>query len=360
VEETVKKGRVQRLFMWTCFRCKHTDQEMWRDIYPLKQWVSCTKCGLVTQKTLSTTRYQERNLIRDSCYGGIYRGYDAVEKRDCAIKKNEMKLVAAQTRIGTNAHVAEDIFKEIEYHFKVNPKDPLKTPGILQIYDVYDDEKYHYLVLEWADAGELFEFVVQNFQQPASAFLENKQAIDNWKKSIQQMFLEICLGVKKIHSEGIVHRDLSLENLLLIKNKDYVNRKLPKLRPVICDFGLAAEEQKEFTDSVGKLGYMSPECWHGRYNGKKNDIWCMGIILVMMMIGAPPYSKIGDKAFRYLYSGEKHVRYLFKQYRRDHLVPEHAYKVLAGIFTEETNRMTIDQLLETKYCRNAPFYAKYS
>jgi len=354
--ETVKKGRVQRLFMWTCFRCKHTDQEMWRDIYPLKQWVSCTKCGLVTQKTLSTTRYQVRNLIRDSCYGGIYRGYDAVEKRDCAIKRNSLVLVEAKTRINTNDHVAEDIFKEIKYHFMVSPKDARRTPGILQMYDEYSDETYHYLVLEWADKGELFEYVVQNFQQPPSAFLQNKRAIGKWKVHMQQMFHEICLGVKNIHSKGIVHRDLSLENLLLIENKDYVRGKTPKVRPVICDFGLATEDQKEgFRDSVGKLGYMSPECLTGRYDGKKNDIWCLGIILVMMMIGAPPYTKSGDKAFRYLVSGPKWVRYLFKQYRRDHLVPEDAYPVLSGIFTDQKHRMTIDQVLETKYCQTAPF-----
>jgi len=357
--EIVTKGRVQRLFMWKCFRCKQTDHQMWRDTYPLKLWVSCTKCGLVTQKTLSTTRYQLRNLVRDSCYGGIYRGYDAVEKRDCAIKRNALAQMRAKKRINTNDQVAEDISKEIKYHFLVSPKESTITPGILQIYDEYSDDTYHYLVLEWADKGELFEHVVQNFQQPA--FIRNERAIRKWKVGMQQMFYEICLGVKKIHSEGIVHRDLSLENLLLIENKDYVGGKMPKLRPVICDFGLATEDQPHgFRDSVGKLGYMSPECMNGRYNGKKNDIWCLGIILVMMMIGAPPYGKLGDKAFRYLMSGRRAMKYLFHQYKRDHLIPELAYKVLFGIFIDQRRRMTIDQILETEYCRTARFPAYHN
>jgi len=355
-DEIVTKGRVQRLFMWKCFRCKQTDHEMWRDIYPLKMWVSCTKCGLVTQKTLSTTRYQLRNLVRDSCYGGIYRGYDAVMKRDCAIKKNALAQMEAKTRINSNDPVAEDIFKEIKYHFIVSPKDSQITPGILRIYDEYDDDTFHYLVLEWADKGELFEHVVQNFQQ--HEFIRNERAIRKWQASMQQMFYEICLGVKRIHSEGIVHRDLSLENLLLIENKDYVRGKMPKLRPVICDFGLATEDQPHgFRDSVGKLGYMSPECMSGGYNGKKNDIWCLGIILVMMMIGAPPYGKLGDKAFRYLMGGRRAMKYLFSQYKRDHLIPELAYKVLHGIFIDQKRRMTIDQILATDYCRTARFPA---
>jgi len=352
--EIVKKDRVQRLFMWKCFRCKHTDQEMWRDIYPVKQWVSCIRCGLVTQKTLSTTRYHLRNLIRDSCYGGIYRGYDAVEKRDCAIKKNDLAQVKAKTRRGTNESVAEDIFEEMKHHFAICPDDSIVTPGILRIYDQYEDETHHYLVLEWADKGELFEHVVQTFQQPS--FLTNKRAIDRWRIDIKQMFYEICLGVKKIHSEGIVHRDLSLENLLLIENKNYVRKKMPKLRPVICDFGLAAKDRVgAFRDSVGKLGYMSPECLSARYDGKKNDIWCLGIILVMMVMGAPPYSKVGDKAFRYLTRGPKAMRYLFSQYQRAQLFPEEVYPLLTGIFVAQNRRLTIEQVLETEFCKTAPF-----
>jgi len=352
--EVVKKKRVQRLFMWSCFRCKNSDQDMWRDIYPLKQWVSCTKCGLVTQKTLSKTRYHVRNLIRDSCYGGIYRGYDAVRKRDCAIKKNDLAQVEQKVRKGTNDHVAEDIFTEIKLHFAISPTDTIVTPGILRIYDQYEDETFHYLVLEWADKGELFEHVVQNFQQPN--FLRNERAIAKWKQQMQQMFHEICLGVKKIHNEGIVHRDLSLENLLLIENKNYVRGKMPKLRPVICDFGLASVDRRRgFTDSVGKLGYMSPECLAGRYDGKKNDIWCLGIILVMMMIGAPPYSKVNDRAFQYLMGGKKPMKYLFRQYKRDHLIPEIAYEVFCGIFIAQDHRMTIEQILDTKYCRTVQF-----
>jgi len=352
--EIVNKARVQRLFMWKCFRCQHSDQEMWRDIYPLKQWVSCIRCGLVTQKTLSTTRYHLRNLIRNSCYGGIYRGYDAVEKRDCAIKKNDLAQVKAKIRVGTNESVAEDIFEEIKHHFAICPNDSIVTPGILRIYDQYEDEAHHYLILEWADKGELFEHVVQTFHQPS--FLNNKHAIDRWKIDIKQMFYEISLGVKKIHSEGIVHRDLSLENLLLIKNKNYDKIKMPRLRPVICDFGLAVKDRAgSFHDTVGKLGYMSPECLRGRYNGKKNDIWCLGIILVMMIMGAPPYGKLGDKPFGYLIRGPKAMRYLFTQYQRAQLFPEDVYPLLSGIFVEQRRRFTIEQVLETKYCKTAPF-----
>merc|ERR1719233_1042080 len=124
----VKPHRIQRLFKWSCFRCPNSDREMWRDIYPLKNWVCCMKCGLVTQKTLSTTQYHLRKLIRDSCFGGIYFGYDAENNRDCAIKKNELAMVKAKLRKGTENPVAEDIEKEIKYHNIVCPKNSKVTP----------------------------------------------------------------------------------------------------------------------------------------------------------------------------------------------------------------------------------------
>merc|ERR1711972_1243522 len=116
------------------------------------------------------------------------------------------------------------------------------------------------------------------------------------------MFYEICLGIKTHHDLNIAHRDLSLENVLLIENK---NRKKnePRLWPRICDFGLAIENKPRHYDTVGKVSYMSPECNAGGYEGKANDIWCLGIMLFMMMIGAPPYGAIGDKAFGYLVDG---------------------------------------------------------
>jgi len=349
----VKPNRVQRLFKWSCFRCNNSDRGMWRDVYALKQWVCCMRCGLVTEKTLSTTRYYLRNLLRDSCYGGIYRGYDALEQRDCAIKKNEIAQVNSKMRKGTESVVAEDIFKEIKYHSMVSPKDSGISPGILRIYDEYKDETDHYIILEFADKGELFEHVVSNFAKPKALF--DQQAIAEWKESMKQMFFEICLGIKKIHNEGIVHRDLSLENLLLIENQNYVKGKMPRLRPVICDFGLATKDQKMFRESVGKIGYMSPECANGRYNGKANDIWCLGIIFVMMMMGAPPYGKIDDKAFRYLIGGERRMKYLFQQYKRDHLIPQDAYEIMLGIFVRQKDRLTVEQILNTEYCRTAPY-----
>jgi serine/threonine protein kinase len=153
-----------------------------------------------------------------------------------------------------------------------------------------------------------------------------------------------------------VHRDLSLENVLVITNKAYVRGKTPKLRPCICDFGLAVESnEKNLTRKVGKWSYMSLECWQGNYNGKANDIWTLGVMLTMMLIGAPPYAQILDRAYELYGKDTKSLKSLFRQYKRDHMIAEDVYEVLDGISSKESDRMTIDQVLATKYCQNAPY-----
>jgi len=84
-------------------------------------------------------------------------------------------------------------------------------------------------------AADLSKFLgAGKFREPG--FLTSKTATKKWQIEMQNMFYEICLGIK---DQNIVHRDLSLENVLLVSNPE-------------------------------------PECHAGGYDGKANDIWCLG------------------------------------------------------------------------------------
>jgi len=359
VEELeVEPHRVQRPFKWKCVRCANDDKDMWRDIYKLKNWVCCLTCGLVTVKTLSDTRYNFRNLIKDSTFGGIHYAYDAVKNRDVAIKKSELQFVKMKKRKRDKQKVAEDVENEIEIHRSVCSEIKGNSYGLLMIYDEYRDGEHCYMVLEWADGGELFEYVNQNFNKKEK-FWEDRVAIESWKLEMQQMFYEICLGVERLHGMDIVHRDLSLENVLLIKNENYKERGMPKLRPCVCDLGLAVKNRgriKGPNTSVGKKTYMSIKCCHGDYDGKANDVWTLGVMLTMMLIGAPPYNAYSDEAYKIYIGSIDNRKLLFKLYKRGQLVTEEAHEVLAGICKEEEKeRLSIDQVLASKYCDDAPY-----
>ena len=85
-----------------------------------------------------------------------------------------------------------------------------------------------------------------------------------------------------MHSHGILHRDLSLGNLLLTKNMDVK----------IADFGLATKlkipSEKHYT-MCGTPNYISPEiATHGPH-GLESDVWSLGCMLYTFLVGKPPF-----------------------------------------------------------------------
>lgn len=110
-------------------------------------------------------------------------------------------------------------------------------------------------------------------------------------------FIQIIEGVRYLHSLGIAHMDLKLENILL-------NNLENKIK--IIDFGTSCFFKKgnETIYNKGLKGtecYMSPEIWKGAYMSDKVDIWCCGIILFNIIYNRPPWSvakEYEDKTYR--------------------------------------------------------------
>ena len=87
---------------------------------------------------------------------------------------------------------------------------------------------------------------------------------------------------------GIIHRDLKPENVLL-RDKD----KTSKIK--IIDFGTSAiYNNKTLTMMAGTVIYMAPEVIKKKYSTKA-DIWSIGVILYVMLIGKPPFSGFGEE-----------------------------------------------------------------
>ena len=143
--------------------------------------------------------------------------------------------------------------------------------NIIRMYDViiYGDRVF--LTMEWTTHGDMRKYV--NRQGP----LGSQQARD--------FFGQTLSGLAELHRHNIVHLDLKLENLLL----DY------KLRVKISDFGCARVQiEKAFTKPCGSYAYGAPELISGQpYDGKKTDVWSMGVILFAMVVQRLPYSDNG-------------------------------------------------------------------
>ena len=85
-----------------------------------------------------------------------------------------------------------------------------------------------------------------------------------------------------LHSNGIVHRDLKLENILLDNN---LNLK-------VCDFGFATSKHVNKLKSFrGTYTYMAPEIKEGKeYDGTKADIFSTGVVLFIIVQGIFPFT----------------------------------------------------------------------
>ena len=152
----------------------------------------------------------------------------------------------------------------------------LSDPGhshILNLRQLFDNDDMVFMVMDFSPDGELFNYVVS---QPGGR-LPEAQAKD--------FFVQLIKAVCYMHGRGIVHRDMSLENVLLG----------PENRLRVIDFGLAADRwsrppcQQIDPDRVGKTGYMSPECYANLPIDERSDLWCLGVMLFMMLFGVPPY-----------------------------------------------------------------------
>lgn len=98
-------------------------------------------------------------------------------------------------------------------------------------------------------------------------------------------FQQIICGLEHLHGQGICHRDLKLENLLLDSNG-----VAPLLK--ICDFGHSKSRHNSVANStVGTTSYMAPEVirCEAAYDGFKADVWSAGVALYIMLVGWYPF-----------------------------------------------------------------------
>ncbi|XP_041971272.1 uncharacterized protein LOC121727461 [Aricia agestis] len=144
----------------------------------------------------------------------------------------------------------------------------LRHPHIVRLYQVMESSHTLYLVTEYAPNGEIFDHLVSRGRMPES--------------EAARAFAQMVAAVGYCHANGVVHRDLKAENLLLDK---HMNIKL-------ADFGFSNEYTvgSPLSTWCGSPPYAAPELFEGRqYDGPKADIWSLGVVLYVLVCGALPF-----------------------------------------------------------------------
>lgn len=194
--------------------------------------------------------------------------------------KKQQKIGGRASRVATQARAAR-IQRELEIHSKLP-----RHPHIVPCYEVFSGTKRSHLVLGLCRGGTLLDSVcsgTRSLGEPAAA-------------RIARQVLE---AIRFLHLHGVVHRDLKLENLLLVAEATEDD-----FRVQLSDFGSARYFksitqhhpdhflEREATAHVGTLAYMAPEQHTGGTADAALDMWSFGIVLAALCTGRHPLREV--------------------------------------------------------------------
>ncbi|KAF1778532.1 Calcium/calmodulin-dependent/calcium-dependent protein kinase [Phytophthora cactorum] len=178
-------------------------------------------------------------------------------------------------------------------------------------------------------------------------FLSGVDGSKRLQESVAQIYLvDVLSGLRFLHSHGIAHRDVSLENILLRHG-----------HAVIADFGLCVQDTSVSSGSptgsgfrceemVGKNYYMAPEIvMRERYDPRRADIWSAGIAFFILLTSSPPFERAdpSDPGFRYV--AKRGIKAVFTAWGLGQEVSEPMQDLLARMLcVDPEERITMEEI----------------
>src|SRR5260370_905028 len=201
--------------------------------------------------------YRIESLIARSGMAYIYRATDLNTGQAVAIKIPHPEMEADPV-LYDRFHCEEEIGKKMDH------------PGVMKVLSD-EDRSQVYMVMEWVDGRLLRKIIAENVKLPP------ERAIT--------IAVGICDALDYIHSHGVVHRDLTPENIM-VDDEDRIK---------LIDFGIAGQEGArrltfaKLSQVMGTPDYISPEQVRGKRGDGRSDIYALGVMLYEMLTGKTPF-----------------------------------------------------------------------
>eukprot|EP01097_Dermamoeba_algensis_P006164 TRINITY_DN3879_c0_g1_i1.p1 TRINITY_DN3879_c0_g1~~TRINITY_DN3879_c0_g1_i1.p1 ORF type:complete len:324 (-),score=73.08 TRINITY_DN3879_c0_g1_i1:178-1149(-) len=200
--------------------------------------------------------FQLLRVLGQGSYATVVLAADLKTARKVAVKCFSKKTVRP-------CHLAQEL--EAFRLIQLNPH-----PNVVECYEVLEDEENVFMVQEYLPHGDLLAYMSTQ-----------RNGLD--EADVKNIFRGITYGVAHLHSIGLVHRDLKLENVALDFNGN----------PKLIDFNLSCRWQPDQLQSrcCGSIGYCAPEVLLKRpYIGPEVDAWSMGVVLYLLSYGVFPFA----------------------------------------------------------------------
>ncbi|HHQ8877602.1 TPA: PASTA domain-containing Ser/Thr kinase PrkC [Clostridioides difficile] len=207
--------------------------------------------------TILGNRYEIIRKIGDGGMAFVYEAKDRLLNRTVALKVLRPEFVDDDEFLTKFKREAEAVAS-------------LSHPNIVNVYDVGEDGKVHYIVMEFVDGKNLKEIIQDE------GILDEYTALDITK--------QIAMALSAAHKKGIIHRDIKPHNIL-ISNEGRVVK--------VADFGIAKAVSNSTMTNIGSIigsvHYFSPEQAKGKFVTNNADLYSLGIVLYEMLIGKVPF-----------------------------------------------------------------------
>ena len=262
---------------------------------------------------------QINNLI---LYKEIGKG--AVGKVYLAKDKETNKVIAVKVipqKNFKNEKSIKSFQKTIKLIHKLNHKNLTKLVG-------FEKTKHNfYVALEYSNGLNLYDYLQNYMKQNNNNPLE--------ESIVKKIIIQVAKGIKHLHNQNIIHRDIKLENILINYDDSEYEKKLENLTDLnevsplilsldsnnftikIADFGFSRElnENNVASTICGTPISMAPDIIQCDENHKYNnsvDFWSLGTVMYELLIGKPPfynknYKKLFSEILNGIYSYPKNI-----------------------------------------------------
>ncbi len=202
------------------------------------------------------TRYEIVQLLGQGGMGAVYKARDRELDRLVALK-------VIRPEMAVNPEVLRRFKQELILARQVTHR------NVIRIFDLGEADGIKFITMEYIEGRDLKSLMTE----------KGKLSFEETARIIEQ----VCLALEAAHAEGVVHRDLKPQNIMLDKQG----------KAAVMDFGIARSMESDGMTQTGVLvgtpDYMSPEQVMGEHVDARSDLFTLGVILYELLTGSPPY-----------------------------------------------------------------------